>query len=407
MGVNGMGLYRLNGERGMTLIEVMFIVAASSMLGLGMASLFKNVTESQRRVDYRLSLYEIQSRIEQTIRNERAWANTVNNALNNASLGCLRANTAPCANATRGAFALFDQSNNLVFNGISATGGLTSLGLPCNTYNAAGNDACPFRYNLTTQTQCPAASCAFPEVRVRGTLAFAPGARLQVSQRFNLTDFQIDVTRGFRTRYEPFELRFEDSDNNNNLGGGRCRQNQWVPRPLNVLVDLGGGDSVVLNAGSQAIPPDGGMPLPPGHVAALAPAATNIGEFTLRPGAYECHIVAQGFQPRQGFKIRLRDVNDVVPPIDAGGGEGDPGQVVYSNGTIRFSLKASRTFRLEHFCVGESDPTFTPPPYAPGSPPLWLQTARERSYYMGLPIASYAGGRDATIYTSVSCVRSS
>ena len=442
-------------QKGMTLVEVMIIATVMSIMSLGMATLFKNITNTQIKTSSKSAIYELKNQIEAAIRNDEAWANTVNAAANGA-LACLRdGGTCPTGGPINGNIQIRSASNTIIFNGTAANGGFDYNAITCATWAAAGSDTCPFRYTFTWQFTCPADAnpCPNPVVTVQGVLLFSPGDASEGSARFNLNEFGFTVNRKVSRRFEPFEIRYIDTngadDGSYGSGGGACRNNAWVPRRLNQILDFNNStayDIVTAAAGWDVLPAH------PQIGGAIDPASVNIGEFRLRRGTYECTIMAQGYSAVDGFQIRLRDITN-GRFYNAGGVMGALDVVSYSTGTVNFSIRNDAWFRVEHLCredvtpptdnnvEGHPDNFGAPGPYAPplvGPAPTinecnfsyssgssarlygchnmtsvdfaagtW-EVTRGDDYTMGIPLNIYSnGGTGGTVYTSISCVRSS
>lgn len=389
LGVSMKNIFLYQKNKGMSLIEVMIILTVMSLISLGMATLFKNMTSVQNRTSTKTVLYEIQHNVEEAIRNDTAWSLAVNDGANAATMTCLRdGNTCADGFSPAGNLRIYDAAGAIEFDGSSGTAGWDLNGQPCNTFNAGGNDDCPFRYELRLTAQCPPGvnPCPKPIVTVTGQLTFAPDEISDLENRINTNNYQVRIERGVAHRFEPFELRFADIDPNGNQGGGECNQNNWQPRPLNQVVDLGGADNVNMNVAAAGVVPTSATP----------PA--GVGEFTLQPGSYECNVIAQAFEADEGFQVRLRDMSNTVGPFDAGGAYTSNTMAVFSSGTVQFRISSARTFRLEHYCRGNSWKPYNPiAMHAPKNP---------RTFHMGIPVANY-GVAEPSIYTTISCVRSS
>ncbi len=169
------------------------VLAVMNVTGLGLKTQFES--------NLKFSADNFRKNIIQHLNNPVAWTNTVNDAAN-ASLLCLRTN-ANCAGGG-GPFRVRDASNNIVWDaitnppgGAAAQRGITPNGELCSTFNqAAGNDACPLRLNLTWTPVCPAAgACISPPVRVTGAMTYRNSTPAR-TMGWRDTQYGIDVIIG-------------------------------------------------------------------------------------------------------------------------------------------------------------------------------------------------------------------
>lgn len=326
-----------NNQKGYSLVEVMMVVSIMSFVGLGVATMMKNMMSVQRRQELRPTLRQIKDEIEQAFLNDHAWESTIINPSNNASLGCLRdGNT--CADGTavndirlRNAqdpqtAATSGNSNFDAFEGPNNGAGWTFSGARCTTWNAAGNDACPIRYNLTLTMSCSNGldPCARPLVTLTGALNYAPNDRSSINNRINADDYQIEIRRGERVRFEPFQILMEQAGAG--VGGGACTNLGWDKRPLSRLAgNRTGNENVLFNDAND--------------------------QFTLVAGRYSCEIIAEGFDAVDGFRVELRTVPDVVAArVPSGHAISLANSSVYSKSTIYLDLVNDTTFELYHYC---------------------------------------------------------
>ena len=361
----------LSSTKGMSLIEVMIVITIMSLIGLGTATLMKNMFSIQRRANIKQVVKQYQNELEALLKNDQSWAFTVNLGGNTSSLGCLRDGSAGCANAfTDTDFQVQDTANAIFFNGNSGTDGFDFNGQRCTAWTAAGNDACPFRYTLTWVAECPVGvnPCIKPQVVITGTLLYSPVDPSAINNRLNVADYAFTIRRGERVRYEPFELVYEHLSNTDSQpngfvdGGGACLPPTTgtgrVVRPLSALSYDAGGN-VTFNDATDT--------------------------FTLVAGTYSCKIIAQSFEATTGFSIVLRDMTNNVD-YPAGSGFSGPGTTSYASGTVEIQLTAPAGFRLEHECQN-SHPD-------------------EPTWDMGIPMPAYTTA-PGTTFTNISCVRTS
>ncbi len=341
---------------GMSLIEVMVVMAVMTLIGLGTASLMKNMFSVQRSAALKLSVWEIQKNLVTILKNDASWAGSLNNAANVAILGCLRDSPVPvtgCNNGQTGNnFVIHDRRGGAWYNPILPNTGFAVDGTVCNTFSAvlgAGDDSCPFRFEVAWTGFCPGGvgPCEKPQVTLALTLIYNPGDPSDPRNRLNVADYALTFPRNERLTFEPFEIRHVRSGG---AGGGACASNSWNnPRPLtNILYDQ--ANNVTL-AGTR---------------------------FTVQPGAYRCKISAQGYRATSGFSIRLWDVTNSTA-FYVGGGFANAESTTYAMGTVNFRRANPTVFELQHFSPNCSAGGFSMGRAAPTD----------------------------TVLTSISCVRSS
>lgn len=374
----------------MSLIEVMIVMTIMSLIGLGTATLMKNMFSIQKRSSLKNIAEEIRNNLETVLKNDTAWGFSVNN---NASLNCLRDNVGSCAetlfngNTTspNAGFAnninVWDANGAAWYNAAGAAIGFRAdNGNVCNTYNGAGgsgNDVCPFKYTLRIYSECPGATvnCDKPQITVLGLMTFNPQDPSDPRNKLNVDDYIILFQRGERVRYEPLEIIYSENDSS---GGGDCTANTWVPRPVSSINYDVGGNATITNG--------------------------PLGQFRLQPGTYECKIIAQGYEALDGFSIRLRNITagtnlGVVANAFSGWNSS-----AFATGTIQLQLASASVMQFQHFCSNDNLPS-------PGDgsdhayPPGPCSECE-----MGIPVpgggGGYGGGSGA-IYTTINCIRSS
>lgn len=362
----------LFSSRGMSLIEVMIVITIMSLIGLGTATLMKNMFSIQRRAGIKQVVGAYQQELESLLKNDQSWTFTVNDTTNTSKLGCLRDSSATLCNSVAPPnwsatdFRVEDTSGALFFNGNSGTAGFDYDGNACNAFSVtSGHATCAFRYQLRWRAECPPGvnPCRKPQVVIQGTLLYAPLDASAINNRVNTADYSFLIRRGERIRNEPFEIIFEDLDGDAN-GGGACNPGGRRIRPLTrVTYDAGGNVSHTPNSPN----------------------------FTLLPGTYSCKVIAQSFEANLGFSILLEDVTN-SRDYPAGSGYSGTGTTSYAVGTVELSLTGNTTFRLIHVCQASHPDNAT--------------------WDMGIPVPTAAGTYSTTpgqgtTYTNISCVRTS
>ncbi len=190
---------------GFSLLEIMVVVGIGSIMALGFGKLLAWTAELQTQALEQAALDGFKQNIMKNLANESSWGNTLT-ANQAGATKCLWDGT-PCTDS--GAFGgaplanqlieLRDSANTVIFDARQATNGLTAQGTPCVGYTAAGNDLCPYRYQLTWSALCnPAAppagdGCVAPQVSISAVLQYSPAkkdkatidtSRLSVNQYF-------------------------------------------------------------------------------------------------------------------------------------------------------------------------------------------------------------------------------
>jgi type II secretory pathway pseudopilin PulG len=354
---------------GFSLIEVMVLVVIMSLIGLGTSTLISNMYNQERRNNVKSVAEQIRFNLETILSNDTAWSHTVTN--NTAKFACLRDNaTAPCNNLVDiNDFDVYNADGNLYYQGNSASGGFDFNGEPCNTFNGAigsGDSLCPFRYNLSWNAECNGAGTCFePNVRIFGELVYNPADAGIAGTSFNTGAYQLSMVRGGRKRYEPIEIKhiFVGSSPG---AAGQCAPGAFTPRTL--LANA----AVVSGANESFYDPGNNV---------LSKTATN---FELRPGVYDCKISATAYEATTGFNLILRD-NTNTQDYPVGSGSSVFLTSAEAKGNVQLTLTGPATFTLEHQCGIGTTPS---------------------EFNKGIPVPR-AGGYTGTVFTSISCIRSS
>jgi prepilin-type N-terminal cleavage/methylation domain-containing protein len=356
---------KLNSNIGYSLIELSVVLAIMGLIGLGTATLMKNIYEIQRVQESKVGLLEFSKSLQLALRSETNWQATINHPTNNPDLPltCQRVGTtAPnyCLhNGASGTFNVYLQGPTLFYVSRTATDGLDFSGAPCTTFPS---NNCPFRLNLSVINICTNGEtrCANPQTRITGDLIKAniddPVIRKTDDRTAALGGtISFEILRGKNTLYEPFEI-VNLSDATGAIGGGTCTGflNQWRVRSLTtVLSNTGNNMNLAANT------------------------------FNVQPGTYECTISAVGFDQESGFKIRLRDTGGTIYEI----GSAITGDLASATivGKVELRPVAAIGYTVEHYCGT-----------IPANDPVIPATD------MGRPLPNYA---DQTVFTRVYCVR--
>ena len=173
-------------SRGFGIYEVIIAVGVGSVLMLSIGKVITDSLASQNRALTFIHLTSMSRDMMRALSYDQGWANTIEAGSTGGShvagkLQCLKGGT-PCtadgtaagAPISQQTFALFDTSNNLVFDATNPNNGLDRHGALCNTFSESGNDACPFRYDLKWTALCAPGNCVRPQIKVSANLLYRP-----------------------------------------------------------------------------------------------------------------------------------------------------------------------------------------------------------------------------------------
>lgn len=186
-------------------MEVFIAFALIGGILLAVISLMKQSLTAQTRSFTTTSLDVMRKNLISQIEANRAWVKTLADT-GNTSFACIRNHSACTQNGnpttatppgiplSAQPFRLRDAKNAIVFDALNPAQGFTPNGALCTGFSTSGNDACPFRYDLTWSAICTD-SCVSPQVKVRGQLVikFATTARTVV---LNPENYSFEFTRG-------------------------------------------------------------------------------------------------------------------------------------------------------------------------------------------------------------------
>jgi type II secretory pathway pseudopilin PulG len=337
------------------LIELLVVVGIMGLVGFGSTTMITTMLRSRLVFNSKAALLQVKQLMIQNIRGEGPWQQTI---ANNAALNCLIENdstlcdqvippAAPIQNID-----IYTNSNGapqIYFQGSQAARGYDLNGAPCNAYNAAGNDNCPFRYDFEIFLDCPGSElrCLQPEVRINGLFRVSPASATSIANRIAPGELSFSIVRDQKIELQPLEVVMERPVG----GGGVCLSGAPRQRPLNrLLVDV--GDNVAPYAG---------------------------GPFRLNPGIYDCEVTAEGGDAPDGFSISLRAGGTLYP---IGSGFSAVGGSVTVTGTARLVLNAPSLVDVVQECSIDI---------------LSINA-------MGMPKPG-SGPADPNIYTRVRCLR--
>lgn len=278
-----------SAQSGFNLLELIIVTAIGSIIGLGVAQLLSWTTQLQIKASELQALEVFKQDIVRNLSSEAAWANTLA-ANSGGSMACLW-NFTPCtvgggaasAPLTNQPIVLSDSGTapgRVIFDARNPANGLTAKGTPCVGFAAApaqGNDACPFRYDLTWSAVCTAGNCVAPQVSVSAILRYNPRStrRLVVdTDRLSINQYYLPPAVACQAKTQVY--------------GTPGNYNFIVPSAFSVLVveawGGGGGASAVLtfSGGCNTAPGgNGGASSFGGLVAAGGQGATSPSSQTL------------------------------------------------------------------------------------------------------------------------------
>jgi len=168
-------------RRGYSIMEVM--VASAIFIGVlgGFGYMLSQTSRHQTESAALHQLHLLRQQMAEAVADDGAWSRTEEAPANASGMSCLR-NGTPCtvdgswgaAPLTNRPFALYNSNGDLLFDSLPAANGLDRNGRPCAAFNPAGNDACPYRYELRWSAVCPLNECVAPQIVVSADLTYAP-----------------------------------------------------------------------------------------------------------------------------------------------------------------------------------------------------------------------------------------
>lgn len=178
-------------EKGFGIIEVMVAAGLLLIIAIGISALITNMQKEQRRQQLLATFSSFQNQIQNLIKNENSWKNTIDLPAN-ASMECLRqgkrcdgsvvpgnyvngADDTEFVNNPASEIALVDGAGNVFYDGKTAANiaGFTEAGSKCTgfTYNAPGNDRCPIGYIINWRAK---SADVTPQLVVSARLIYNP-----------------------------------------------------------------------------------------------------------------------------------------------------------------------------------------------------------------------------------------
>jgi type II secretory pathway pseudopilin PulG len=207
-------LFKIKSNKGFSITEVMVASGLISIISIGVINLISNMQKEQRRNVLLQVLTSKKVQIENLIKNQTSWTNTIS-AATNTNMACLRLQKrcdgsdtlAPTnmvdnalndvfRNSTTREIALYDSTSTTVpfANGrqSSNTSGFTESGQTCTgfSYNpATGNDACPIGYVINWRATTNAIN---PQIYVVAKLVYNPSNASPFKKFLNASDIVND-----------------------------------------------------------------------------------------------------------------------------------------------------------------------------------------------------------------------
>jgi len=170
-------------QSGFTLVETLVSIGIGTFLLGSIGALVAWTMQNQSHAMAVGQIEMMKQIILKNLDNDAAWMNTITKNSAAAKMDCLVKLT-PCT--TTGApggppmtdvnFALYDSGGKIYHDATDPAAGFDQRGNSCNGWSAAGNDQCPFRFDLKWSAVCAVGSCVAPQVMVSGTLLYRPSA---------------------------------------------------------------------------------------------------------------------------------------------------------------------------------------------------------------------------------------
>lgn len=166
------------------MLEVLAAAGIVSLALLGSGYALQSVAKTQKKAAALLAIENVRNNIQQAIKDDNAWKNTLTNPANEGMFDCTIEGT-PCIESEQPlSFSLFDSVNKAIATP-SNTSGFNISSEVCNQFGTS--DDCKWRFDLTWKPVCPPAGpCTTSLVEVI--------AKLQRSE-MDTKDFVINTNR--------------------------------------------------------------------------------------------------------------------------------------------------------------------------------------------------------------------
>ena len=182
----------LKNTKGVTIVQVLIAAGLTAAISLGVVQMLENTRRTQRRIQLLGVLQDLKKQIEERIRDQSAFNNSI---LNNTGAPYTElkaglavnefAATAPVKLVLYDASGMLESAYNLLGPAETTGNGFTEKGTPCTTFNAnlgSGDDRCPISYRIMLVADCPITvpavqtSCRDPQLKIVARLVFNPSS---------------------------------------------------------------------------------------------------------------------------------------------------------------------------------------------------------------------------------------
>lgn len=163
----------IQNRAGISLMEMIVVAGLGSLMMVAVSKILLNTFEVESTAKKKFWVESIKSEIINGLRGKDSWAQIIASPAN-PSLSCVRDIT-PCDPlVNQGLIQVLDAKGGIIFDSTVARNGFNERGEACTTFDAfAGNDACPFRYEVKWTPTC-SGSCINPEIRLDVALLYSP-----------------------------------------------------------------------------------------------------------------------------------------------------------------------------------------------------------------------------------------
>jgi hypothetical protein len=181
-------------QRGFGLMEVVIATGIGAVLGGIIVATQVSAIKVKQKTELMDWMHELRVQSMRAIQNPVAWTHTVNN---NPTLNCVR-NKTSCTGAG-GSVVLYEADGRplkLIHNG-TASHGITPGGNECNSFSAAGNEACPYRFSVRWTPRCHStdSNCSYPQIELAGALEQGVPVSGSDAVRVNSARYGFRVTK--------------------------------------------------------------------------------------------------------------------------------------------------------------------------------------------------------------------
>lgn len=165
-------------DRGQSVVQMLLAIMLTAIIVIGLASMGTIIAHQQHQANFTFQVSQVRTSLVNLINNPNSWTQTYRSPLNSlgngSGLDCLYY-LKPCTADEFGDLgtnpvgvpigsvtpapvnAILDASGNVYYDSTNPTSGFTATGATCTGFvppPAAGNDACPLRFNITWQALC-------------------------------------------------------------------------------------------------------------------------------------------------------------------------------------------------------------------------------------------------------------